>query len=123
MPTGQHFVEAVPVLGHQQHHGLAVGVVGHLPLICGQVGGDLPEPPAQLVDAERHGIGADLLTGEKPARLSVGVIRGLGDPAADVGQKRGDACDDAGAVGTTQRQHEAMIVNHGRHRVMSALRA
>ena len=95
VPAGEQFVQAVALLRHQQHDRLAVGGVVDLPGIGVQISGDDGEPSTQLGRVEVHRVGPDLLPGEEPAGFVVGVVRGLGDPAADVGQERGDPRDDA----------------------------
>ena len=111
VPAGQQLVQAVALLGDQQHHRLPVGAVGDLPAVGLQLAGDharIARAARSMPNADR--VCPDLLPGEEPARFVIGVVGGLGDPAADVGQEGGDARDDAGPVRAAQGQHEAVIV-------------
>ncbi|MCO5555083.1 hypothetical protein L7F22_008623 [Adiantum nelumboides] len=101
-------VQAVLVAGHQQHGALADAGVGDA-VLTAQLGGDRGEPGAELVDTEGDRRGVDDLAGAEHLRLDVGVVGGLGDRGAELGEERADPRDDAGAVRAGQGDH---VVGH-----------
>jgi hypothetical protein len=79
----QQVVQAVALPGHQDHDPPPRGRVGDLPVAAHrQPVGDGAEPGPQFVQPVRQRLGQDLLPGEEPAGVRVGVVGGLDDPAA-----------------------------------------
>src|SRR5699024_844750 len=79
-----------------------------LPVRLGaQLLGDPSEAAAKLVEVHTDRVRVHGLAGEEPPRVLVGVVRGLDDGAAELGEERGDAGDDADAVGAAQGEDEA----------------
>ena len=63
------------------------------------------EPGPQLVRPERQRVGGHLLAGEEPAGVLVGVVGGLDDRAAGVGEERRDGRHDADPVRAAEGDH------------------
>jgi hypothetical protein len=103
LPARQQVVQAVLLLGHQDHHALLAGAVADAPVHL-ELGGDGGELVAQGLDAEGQRVGQDLLAHEEAAGLGVGVVVGLGDPALVLGQEAAHGGDDADPIGAGQGQ-------------------
>ena len=92
----------------QQHHPAAGGAVAHLPVHPEAVG-DRREAGLQRRQLDREIGGGEHHPHEEMTGLDVVELLGVENVLPVMGQKRRHRGDDAGPVGTGQRQHELMI--------------
>ena len=93
----QQVVEAVFLLGAEEHHAAGLGGVGDFP-VHAELRGHRSEALGEFRGREVERLRPDLHAHEEASEFGLGMLAGLGDPALMSGHERGDPGHDAAGV-------------------------